>query len=178
MCRQIIDDFSLPSYDTVPIKLLVSLPATYPTSSPPQLQLLSRYLGAFGADSALFGSILRTYISVSGVEFIPETVCVFDGAQNVLERCNTWYEDRLNEDKVKELVRGDEKESIGREIDSGNNIESKSLPEPGNLPNDEEVSEIQFFIAEPIVDRKSSFIGRACRISDPSEVWLHRFCHL
>ncbi|KAF7775816.1 hypothetical protein Agabi119p4_4209 [Agaricus bisporus var. burnettii] len=163
-------NLSLPSYDMVFVKLLVSLPATYPVSSPPQLQLLSRYLGAFGADSNLFGSILRTFISICGVEFTPDTVCVFDGVQNVLERCNSWYEDRLNEDKVKELVRGDEKE---KEVDSRNDVKSKSSAEPANLqlkPENEITSEIQFFVAEPIVDRKSSFIGRACRISDPSEV--------
>jgi hypothetical protein len=103
---------------------------------------------------------------------------VFDGVQNVLERCNAWYEDRLNEDKVKELVRGDEKETIGKEADIRNNIKARSPPQPANSLHHEVASEVQFFIAEPIVDRKSSFIGRACRISDPSEVWLHRFCHL
>jgi len=35
------------------IRVLVSLPPTYPTSSPPQLQLLGRYLGSFPIDAGL-----------------------------------------------------------------------------------------------------------------------------
>jgi hypothetical protein len=32
----------------VQVKVLVSLPSSYPTTTPPQLQLLDRYLGPFG----------------------------------------------------------------------------------------------------------------------------------
>ncbi|KIJ69914.1 hypothetical protein HYDPIDRAFT_104573, partial [Hydnomerulius pinastri MD-312] len=70
----------------------------------PQLRLRSRYTGALGVDSALFGSILRTFRSTSGVEWSPEAVCVYDRLQSVLQRCETWYEDRLNQDKAGELV--------------------------------------------------------------------------
>ncbi|KXN89499.1 Protein IMPACT [Leucoagaricus sp. SymC.cos] len=165
---------NLPSYDSVKVKFLVSLPPTYPVSSPPQLQLLSRYIGSFGADANLFGSILRTFISVSGVEFTPENVCVFDGVQDALERCNAWYEDRLSEDRMKEMIREDEKEANNTRTDSDPRINPRNSPE---RTDDHRLTEemppgIHFFIAEPIVDRKSSFIGRACRISDPSEVPL------
>lgn len=147
-------------------------------SSPPQLQLLSRYIGPFSADTNLFGSILRTYISVNGVEFIPDTVCVFDGVQNVLERCNTWYEDRLSGDKAKELVRNDEKDADkapvelehGHDISAITSRSSLEYMETDHGPSSEMAPGVQFFVAEPIVDRKSSFIGRACRISDPSQV--------
>ncbi len=156
----------------------MSLPPTYPVSSPPQLQLLSRYIGAFSADANLFGSIIRTYISVNGVEFVPETVCVFDGVQNVLERCDTWYEDRLSEDKAKELVRNDEKDAdktVGPESGPNSAVTSRNSPDYVGINIDHGATSqmppgVQFFITEPIVDRKSSFIGRACQISDPSQV--------
>ncbi len=35
------------------MRVLVSLPPTYPNSSPPQLQLLGRYLGSFSIDAGL-----------------------------------------------------------------------------------------------------------------------------
>src|SRR5260370_3508876 len=98
---------SLPAPHDITIRVLVSLPRTYPSSSPPQLQLLSRYIGAFGADANLFGSILRTYISVNGVEWSEDAVCVFDGLQSVLERCTAWYEERLCMEKAGKLVRED-----------------------------------------------------------------------
>ena len=49
-------------------------------------------------------------MSVDGVEWSPDTVCVFDGLQSVVERCTVWYEDRLSAEKASELLRADEKE--------------------------------------------------------------------
>ncbi|KAH0840190.1 hypothetical protein J3R83DRAFT_1189 [Lanmaoa asiatica] len=72
---------SLPSHEDISIRILVSLPPSYPAESSPQLQLFSRYIGAFGVDSSLFGASL--------------------------ERCEAWYEDKLNREKVGELIRED-----------------------------------------------------------------------
>ena len=158
---------SLP-YDTVDgpvtLRILVSLPPTYPSSAPPQLQLLSKYIGNFGADSGLFGAILRTYISVNGVEWSPDTVCVFDGLQSVVERCTVWYEDRLSAEKASELLRADEKEerTVIETVETRGpvvQVEEDSLP-----------ADIEIHVAEPIVDRKSVFVGRACRITDANQV--------
>lgn len=163
----------LPSpHEDISVKILVSIPSTYPVSSPPQLQLLSRYVGAFGADSALFGSVLRTFISVNGVEWAPDTVCVFDGLQSVIERCTTWYEDHLSAEKAGELVRGDAKEQAnGQQADSHRLIEPhERSPSPEDVIAMDALPEgLQLFTAEPITDRKSAFVGRACRITHPSQ---------
>ncbi|KAF8622063.1 hypothetical protein AX15_007213 [Amanita polypyramis BW_CC] len=153
----------------ITLRILVSLPPTYPSSAPPQLQLLSRYIGNFGADSALFGAILRTYISVNGVEWSPDTVCVFDGLQNVVERCTAWYENRLSADRASEILRVEQRTSENKTLvrakdamdDTG---EGEEMPELG-LPNG-----IEMHVAEPIVDRKSVFVGRACHIADSNQV--------
>lgn len=155
--------FSLPHNTAdgpVNLRVLVSLPPTYPSSAPPQLQLFSKYIGNFGADSALFGAVLRTYISINGVEWNPDTVCVFDGLQSVVERCTVWYEDRLSLDRASGLLRMDGKE--------GNNVE----PVETTVGEVEKVLPvgIEMHIAEPIVDRKSIFVGRACRITDADQV--------
>ena len=150
---------SLPSpHDDVAIKVLVSLPPLYPKSAPPQLQLLSKYIGAFGADSTLFGAILRTYISTNGVEWTEDTICVFDGLQNVLDRCTAWYEDHLNAEPAREdQVPSEPTEVISQEHSP--QLHDVSLP-----------SGIEIFVADPITDRKSNFVGRACVIQDPSQV--------
>ncbi|OJA07994.1 hypothetical protein AZE42_01074 [Rhizopogon vesiculosus] len=166
---------NLPSHEDTSIRILVSIPPTYPSSSPPQLQLLSRYIGAFGVDSSLFGSILRTFISVSGVEWTPESVCVFDGLQNVLERCEAWYEDKISKEAVGELLREDahSRNDVLIEPDeslitpSSINVEKDRVSFDTALPEGIEIVE-----AEAIVDRKSIFVGRACRISHPSQVPL------
>lgn len=176
---------SLPSpHEDVSLKILISLPPSYPSTSPPQLQLLSRYIGAFGADSALFGSILRTYISTSGVEWTQDTVCVFDGLQNVLDRCFVWYENRLNAEKIGELARDDLKGQLGNQPEYTVGIRSASPDTSHVYDGDGEdlisgehqeifvalPTGVEIYAAVPITDRKSVFVGRACRISHPSEV--------
>lgn len=166
---------SLPSHEDVSIRVLVSLPPSYPAESPPQLQLLSRYIGAFGVDSALFGSILRTFISKSAVEWSHDTVCVFDGLQSVLERCESWYEVKLNREKVGEL----REDASGHDsapqdtaelvTEDGNGLGRVSRPTPA-LQDVALPEGIKLIEAEPLVDRKSVFVGRACRISHPSQV--------
>lgn len=165
------------------IKVLVSLSSSYPESVPPQLQLLSRYIGPYGADSVLFGSVLKTFISVNGVEWSPDLVCVFDGLQNVLDRCVGWYEDHLSTDQAGKLLREDEKDHTCNPI---------QVLDPAAVPQDTPVSisaeaypletisssqgalalpaGVRIFEAEPITDRKSAFTGRACAITDPDQV--------
>ncbi|KAJ7151427.1 ribosomal protein S5 domain 2-type protein [Mycena crocata] len=155
---------SLPSpHEDVSIRVLVSLPDNYPAAAPPQLQLLSRYIGAFGADAGLFGEVLRTFISsASGVEWTPDLVCVFDGLQSVLDRCAAWYGDRLSAEVAGALVRADthpERTATPTSVTEIPVVEIPPMPEG-----------IKMFVAEPITDRKSAFIGRACSISDPSQV--------
>ena len=161
---------SLPSpYDDVTIRILVSLLPSYPVTSPPQLQLLSKYIGPYGVDSSLFGSVLRTFISTNGVEWSPDTICVFDGLQSAVERCLVWYEDRLKSEKAGELVREDAKDHV--ETPSKPSIvpiQEELIPE---LPTTAMPEGVQIVESEPITDRKSSFVGRACQISHPSQVY-------
>ncbi|KAI0797136.1 ribosomal protein S5 domain 2-type protein [Abortiporus biennis] len=166
-------ELSLPD-DDVTFSVLVSIPPTYPVSSPPQLQLLSRYIGAFGVDSALFGAVLRTYISSEGIEWVADNVCVFDGLEWVKERCLEWYQTKKSEKLAGELLREDERGAV--DADEGKNSKISELdhssdaqlpPPPASIP-----AGVKIFEAEPITDRKSSFVGRACKISDPSEVPL------
>ncbi|KAH6914706.1 UPF0029-domain-containing protein [Coprinopsis sp. MPI-PUGE-AT-0042] len=168
----------LPDHESTSVKLLVSLPPSYPSTSPPQLQLLSKYIGAFSVDPSLFGSVLRTYIStVSGVEFVEDQVCVFDGVQNVLERCEKWYGEQLSLKEGRRLEREEEKErgEARRPAPAAQKKAAETHEEEDEINEfgEDEASMpegVQFYVAEPIQDRKSVFIGRACRISQPSQV--------
>ena len=97
---------------------------------------------------------------------------MFDGLQNVLERCLLWYEDRLSAEKAGELVRGDAKEhDTTMHTGSPPENEVHVVPRetlqgpPTSIPEG-----IQIIESEAITDRKSAFVGRACRISHPSQV--------
>lgn len=126
---------------------------------------------------------MRTFISVNGVEWTPDTVCVFDGLQNAVEQCVKWYEDHLSAEKAGELMRGD--------LHSGSRSPVFVEPTGGSSERAAPISQefpiaipdgIRIFETEPITDRKSAFVGRACAISDPSEVFilfiLHVYCVL
>ena len=156
-----------PPHDAISLLVLVSLPHSYPATSPPQLQLLSRYIGAFGVDAELFGSIIKTFMSVNGIEWTPGLVCVFDGLENVLERAVRWYERRLESMKAGEALR--EQNHLdpvkGPELGDNAAVIPPADIQPVALPEG-----IELFEAEPIIDRKSAFVGRACRISDPAQV--------
>lgn len=100
---------------------------------------------------------------------------MFDGVQNALEQCNVWYKERLMEEKTKDIIRGEEKEIRVAQEEAIVSPSSKDLPEhmERDIRSQNEMPpRINFFTAEPIIDRKSIFIGRACQVSDPSEVRL------
>lgn len=161
---------------THPLTLLVSLPPSYPAAIPPQLQLLSRYVGPYGVDPALFGAVLRTYISRDGVEWAPGGVCVFDGVEWVREACGDWLGERMSEQRAGEILREDERAVDGRnEPAEGEDVRlvegRKSARGVVESEAEAKMPEgVEFTIPEPIVDRKSVFIGRACPIMHPSQV--------
>lgn len=106
-------------------------------------------------------------MSVNGIEWTPGVICVFDGLENVLERAVRWYERRLESMKASEALREQSLDSV-RGPEAGGNatvIPVSADKQPVALPEG-----IELFEAEPIIDRKSAFVGRACRISDPAQV--------
>jgi len=92
----------------------------------------------------------------------------FDGLQNVLERCVLWYEEKLSVGAVGALVREDAMATTEPSVPV-NEIQLPDIPVglPLGIPEGIEIIE-----AEAITDRKSVFVGRACRISEPSQVPL------
>lgn len=63
--------------------------------------------------------------------------------------------------------------SLGANDEEDVERESDNPSPPTEIP-----AGIQIFVAEPITDRKSTFIGRACRISQPSDVREDRSLNL
>ncbi|KAK7696239.1 hypothetical protein QCA50_000892 [Cerrena zonata] len=163
-------------FEETTLAILVSAPSTYPTTSPPQLQLLSRYIGPFGVDATLFGTILRTFISNEAIEWTADSVCVFDGLEWVKERCTEWFEQRKNEKAVGELLREDERGAAHVDVEEGKGKQVAELlhdePADAKIPIVTMPEGIEITEAEAITDRKSSFVGRACRITHPSQVPL------
>lgn len=160
-------------FDDVPFTLCITLPLSYPSSSkPPQLQLLSRYIGDFGVDASLFGSITRTFFSTD-IAWQEGEVVVFNGIENARASIASWYGERLSEKEAGRLARGDD---VKEELEQA--IEDSSVAEPTpiltfevtNNSSTGSLEGIEILEGPPIQDRGSSFIARVCRITDPTQV--------
>ena len=99
---------------------------------------------------------------------------MFDGLEWVKERSAEWYDTKKSEKLAGELLREDEKGVSAADVEEGkdkkvsglnDHWEEPSVPVSTAIPQGIEIVE-----AEPITDRKSAFVGRACRITDPSQV--------
>lgn len=119
-------------------------------------------------DSILFGSILKTYISEHGVTWTNlGNVCIFDGLENVTEHCVRWYDDHVKQASIDSARRETEKHSTRTLLDT---VTTFGEVNHANVPRPLLPLGVKIFEAEPLIDRKSSFVGRACAITDPSQV--------
>ncbi|KAG8968546.1 eIF2 kinase Gcn2p negative regulator [Tulasnella sp. 419] len=159
-------------FEHVLVRVLVTLKQSYPKESPPQLQILSRYVGDFGVDSDLFGAVLRIYYQNQGIGWTPEQgVAVFQGLEFIQNHLTRWLGEKEADKKAQQFQREanvvleshpDTKTDASSQPSAVNATESTtgiSLP-PG----------IQIYECEPIHDRKSAFVGRACAITHPDQV--------
>ena len=88
-----------------------------------------------------------------------------------------WYQEQLHEKAAGETMRVETKEAKAL-LGSNNTI----VPPEGVQSTRSTISEppisvglpegLEIIEAEPIMDRKSSFVGRACRITSPDQVVL------
>ena len=102
-------------------------------------------------------------------------MAVFDGIEGTRETIQRWYKERLNESIVREMMREDGKaqhvepasatQAEGVNFPAGDGVAVGSQLPLVPLPEG-----IEIYEAEPITDRKSSFVGRACRITHPEQV--------
>ncbi|KIR36365.1 impact family protein [Cryptococcus deuterogattii 2001/935-1] len=164
------------------MRVLVSLPPTYPNISPPQLQLLGRYLGSFAIDSGLFGDITRTYISSDGAPFTPGD-----------SLARTWYAEQLACGAAREAQRNPQiTVSVTNSPESSDSEDAAYVrrlsPRPtfsytrraSDSPPTEAMLRIEagkdhglkVWVSDEVVDRKSVFVGRAVKVTDERDVPL------
>ncbi len=83
---------------------------------------------------------------------------MFDGIEAALDLCRSWYD--AHEESKKQVP-----EATPQEIEP-----PSTVPDSATVIAPETVESIQIYEGEPIMDRKSTFAGRACRIHHPDEV--------
>lgn len=185
--------------EPIPLKLAATLPPFYPHSSkPPQLQLLSKYVGGYSVDSALFGEVLRALHHYSaehdsnsvsgstpiddddiaawiggsmdtGVRWQPGEVILFEGIEWVKEKVLKWW---ASKESARIQGGGDKNPRPGEVVSQPVAVaEHASIPHPGEqIPATEQAFAGKLFVTDPIVDRKSEFVGYAATLSSPDDV--------
>ncbi|SOV02648.1 related to YIH1 [Ustilago sp. UG-2017a] len=180
------------SEDAIPTRLAVTMPSFYPHSArPPQLQLLSKYIGGFSVDSKLFGEILRAFYHRKddevggevvyaeeaaasaawvggsmdkGVNWGPGEVVLFEGIEWVKEKVLDWWTERQAE-RAKNAPATSTTSPAPTESHSNlatfDTAPALSQPKPFTGI---------LFQTESVIERKSEFIGYAASISSPDEV--------
>ncbi|GAA6061762.1 hypothetical protein JCM10212_000742 [Sporobolomyces blumeae] len=183
-----------PPLDDTPFHLLLSIPVpVYPASEPPLIQLQDRYLSNFAVDDNLFAEVLRTFMHdadaglASGVEWTGG-VCLFEGIEHVKEVCSRWVQERAAEKQRGEELRnaaardhsertdegGEQERHRKGELapeDDGERIQDGDPTSPRlRRPPSSQVKCPEIVSAEPLVDRKSVFVGHVARVQSVEQV--------
>ncbi|GAA6000856.1 hypothetical protein JCM10207_004692 [Rhodosporidiobolus poonsookiae] len=182
--RVVLSTTAAPPHDEVALHILLSIPRGYPTDAPPLLQLQDRYLSSFAVSDELFGAVLRTYMhdTEAGVADGPVVewsggVCLFEGIEAVREMAAKWVDEHVREKQRGEELRrvagaGNEGDDLnGAEDDEAEDIEERIPVE--RAPRKAPVSTVKcpkIVSSEPLVDRKSVFVGHAARVNSVAEV--------
>ncbi|KAN0065771.1 hypothetical protein ACQY0O_000901 [Thecaphora frezii] len=192
---------SVTSPEPIPIRIAITLPAFYPHSSkPPQMQLLSRYVGGFGVDHSLFGEILRAFYrqkdedlrqdaasaldagandwiggSMSqGVNWTSGEAILFEGIEWVKEKVSDWWiekeQARLRNANDRGLDARQPAEAAVATAAADRGGSGRAVTTYETPASTHKPFKGDIITAEAITDRKSVFIGYAARIQHPDEV--------
>ncbi|KDN52272.1 ribosomal protein S5 domain 2-like protein [Tilletiaria anomala UBC 951] len=186
---------SASSLTSEPLDLLtaVTLPERYPASEhPPQLQLLNRFVGGHPVDHIVFGKVLRCFLHDSkvlvekgraaGLEWKQGESILFEALEWVKESLSEWYDAKEQElqmrtvhmdaeREAKVFVKQQETLKANRHVTEFGH-ESSDTSQRSHQDLEALAKKLKLISAEPITDRKSTFIGHCCHLTDPAQVPL------
>lgn len=159
------------------IQLALSIPLDYPTRSAPRIELKDQYIGSYSVDASLQAVVRAAYMLPSEsdaqeveanrgsqVQFLPGQSCLYDGIEYVREVCLEHVTTKRRADKV------------WHQKSSAPQPDSSKVPVPLQQEPPVEYPRCSLLVcptittAEPILDRKSVFIGHAARVTHIDEV--------
>jgi hypothetical protein len=161
-----------PPHDDIPLRLLVTLAASYPHVAP-QLQVQTLYLGDHSADYLLFGDILRVYMHDGADAFTSGDAALFDGIERAREIAGAWYAAKEAAKPAPPPPLEEAADTVEIEVPHDTSAGDTRMLSSPRLPA-RNTRAVEVAQSEPIVDRKSTFVGWAARITSPDQVRLSR----
>ncbi|MBW0494159.1 hypothetical protein O181_033874 [Austropuccinia psidii MF-1] len=141
--------------------LTIFIPNDYPQNSLPRFEISSKYIGPFKVDNFYLSKLIQT--KFQGQE-VGECL-LYDGIETIKEFIMKFYMDKLKE---RDNLESNQVDSIKL------NQVSTLCPINQSLKIVEEVSihktDFTVFVSQPIIDRKSIFIGHAVILNNPKDV--------
>ncbi|KAK4050063.1 hypothetical protein OIO90_005253 [Microbotryomycetes sp. JL221] len=171
------------------IALLITIPPSYPDQSPPQLQLKSLYLSSLSVTDDLWSQVLRLYMhdrhvasETDVVEFQPGEVSLFQAiecARDLLDVGHLNYQ--AHEREVERGTTSAPVYQLHGSIGGAQRDETEDEAGPpetttGAGPqwrrklDGADVKCPQIFSTQPIIERKSVFVGHAAQVKSLAEV--------
>ncbi|KAI9609144.1 hypothetical protein KEM48_003065, partial [Puccinia striiformis f. sp. tritici PST-130] len=154
-------------------QLRLDIPDGYPsTEAKPRLKLLAKYLGSFRVDQKLLGSIVEVFEGQKSNDPI-----LYEGIETAKEIVAEFYQTNLDRRKSSNQEPG--QASSPQEIEGKTEDQSNGRSEAADRVECpvEKVEQFVVHTSEPIVDRKSVFIGHSISLNDPKDfvTLTHRF---
>ncbi|KAH9456185.1 hypothetical protein MJO29_006198 [Puccinia striiformis f. sp. tritici] len=147
-------------------QLRLDIPDGYPsTEAKPRLKLLAKYLGSFRVDQKLLGSIVEVFEGQKSNDPI-----LYEGIETAKEIVAEFYQTNLDRRKSSNQEPG--QASSPQEIEGKTEDQSNGRSEAADRVECpvEKVEQFVVHTSEPIVDRKSVFIGHSISLNDPKDV--------
>lgn len=160
----------LPSSPADPVSLVISLSKHYPFQAAPQLQLANTFLSSFAVPDELFASVLTTYMHEKGHGGVSwnGAECLYDGIEWVRNMCDEWVRKKTNEVQLRDRQLKADKPAPPPPLQQ--EPESSGKPTLPTTEHEENVECPPIYSCEPIIDRKSVFVGHAARVNSHDQV--------
>ncbi|EFP86362.1 eIF2 kinase Gcn2p negative regulator [Puccinia graminis f. sp. tritici] len=158
--------------DDTSFELLLEIPDDYPSqNAAPRLTLLAKYLGPFSVTEALLESIRKAFEGKSADQAI-----LYDGIENAREILSEFYRTGHQNRRVEETASEEEVVPGGQVLLAGpqpaepdEKDRRSAVVEEASGDGKQEFAPV-VHSSQPIVDRKSVFIGHAVALDNPKDV--------
>ncbi|KAG0145191.1 hypothetical protein CROQUDRAFT_658984 [Cronartium quercuum f. sp. fusiforme G11] len=152
------------AHEEIPLSIEIIIPDDYPQCSPPRFRLVSKYLGAHRVDAELYKQVSELY--QDGKNWCPSEPVLFDAIESIRELATKYYhtkaEDQLASQRLRDVTLGTDVQVSDSELPKDDELIERT---PTLSPKPNQIFTI--FTSEPIMDRKSVFVGHATSLNDP-----------
>ncbi|KAH9821092.1 ribosomal protein S5 domain 2-type protein [Melampsora americana] len=155
---------STSSNEEIRFSIKICVPNNYPEKSSIRFQLISKYIGPYLIQPELFDQVSKLYQDDN--DWTSSQSILFDALESIKEIIVNFYNKKYKELHESDRVHREEIVCEVHEDDKIDEVIETDIPVLVKQPTEI----FRMFVSEPIVDRKSTFVGHATSLKDPAQV--------